>query len=142
MPAFTFPESAVNAFEAMVKYTRFKTKLPPPALRLRKEQPPDKELVKVLFEHVLKDHRALMLGYEAAQVMEAYGIPVNRMKLSSSAEEARDISRQFGYPVVLKISSPDIMHKTDVEGIEVGLYNQDEVGQAYRRMMKLSLIHI
>jgi acetyl coenzyme A synthetase (ADP forming)-like protein len=136
VPAFTFPESAVNAFEAMVKYARFKTKLPLPALRLREEQPVDKELVRVIFEHVLKDHRALLLGCEAAQVMEVYGIPVNRIKLASSAEEARDISRQIGYPVVLKISSPDIMHKTDVGGIEIGLYNKDEVGQAYRQIMK------
>ncbi len=136
VPAFTFPESAVNAFEAMVKYARFKNRLPAPALRLREEQPVDKELVKVIFAHVLEDRRALLLGCEAAQVMEAYGIPVNRIKLASSAEEACDISRKIGYPVALKISSPEIIYKSDVGGIEIGLYNRDEVGQAYRRMMK------
>ena len=135
VPAFTFPESSVNAFEAMVKYARYKKKLPVPTLRLRKERPFDKENVKALFENALKDNRMLMFRYEAAQVMEAYGIPVNRIELASSEEEASYINMQCNYPVPLNTTFPEVKLKANVKGIGAGLCDIDVEGQARQMIM-------
>lgn len=134
IPTFTFPESAVTALQGMVRYADFKkddassAPLPSPLV--------NRDIVKATFYDVLKDRRVLLLSHESSKVMAAYGIPVNHTYLATSAEEACQISRKIGFPVVLKVSSPRIAHKTDVGGVEIGLHNQHEVESAYRRIME------
>ncbi len=134
IPTFTFPESAVTALEGMVRYAGFKkdntkeTALPLPQV--------DHDVVKATFYDVLKDRRVLLLAHESSKVLEAYGIPVNRTYLTTSVEEACSISQQIGFPVVLKVSSPRIAHKSDVGGVELGLHNRREVESAYHRIME------
>lgn len=134
VPTFTFPESAVTALEGMVRYANFKKEreaaplLPPPEV--------DSTVVKATFYDVLKDRRVLLLAHESTRVLDAYGIPVNRTYLTTSPEEACEISQKIGFPVVLKVSSPRIAHKTDVGGVEIGLHNRREVERAYNRIME------
>ncbi len=134
IPTFTFPESAVTALQGMVRYANFtragalETPLPPPLV--------NRDIVKATFYDVLKDRRVLLLSHESSKVMAAYGIPVNHTYLATSPEEACQISRKIGFPVVLKVSSPRIAHKTDVGGVELGLHNQHEVENAYHRIME------
>lgn len=134
VPTFTFPESAVKALEGMVRYARFKREdkaaslLPPPKV--------NRNIVKATFYDVLKDKRVLLLAHESSKVLDAYGIPVNHTYLATSVEEACQISQKIGFPVVLKISSPRIAHKTDVGGVEIGLQNQREVERAYKRIIE------
>lgn len=73
--------------------------------------------------------------YQAKQVMASYGIPVTREGLASSANEAVEIARQIGYPVVLKVQSPQIMHKTESGGIRLNLSSDEEVHLAYNEIM-------
>lgn len=68
-------------------------------------------------------------------MLKAYGIPVATSAIAGYQEECTELSRQIGYPVALKISSPDIVHKVDIGGVELGLRNQDEVRQAFRRII-------
>lgn len=134
VPTFTFPESAVTALEGMVRYADFRRAkeaaplLPPPKV--------ERNIVKATFYDVLKDRRVLLLAHESSQILDAYGIPVNRTYLTTSAAEACRISEKIGFPVVLKVSSPRIAHKTDVGGVEIGLHNRREVERAYKRIME------
>lgn len=134
VPVFTFPEPAVRAVQGLVQYSRYKQSVTPPAPPLLERI--DQNAVKAAFYDVLKDRRVVLLGHETSRVMEAYGIPFSRVDLAASAEEAAEAAEAIGYPVVLKISSPRIAHKTDVGGVEIGLHDGAAVKRAYRRIME------
>ena len=132
VPTFTFPESAVNAIKGMARYAGFKrANSEAPSLPLPQV---NRDIVKATFYDVIKDRRVQLMGYESSRVLDAYGIPVNRTYLATTVEEACQISQKIGFPVVLKISSPEIAHKTDVGGVEIGLHNRREVEKSYRRI--------
>jgi acetyltransferase len=134
VPTFTFPETAVKTLEGIVRFSRAALETAPlPPLRL---EGADQNAVKAAFYDVLKDRRVVLLGHESSRVMAAYGIPASPVRLASSAEEAAAISREIGFPVVLKISSPRIAHKTDVGGVEIGLHNDRSVERAYKKIME------
>jgi len=134
IPTYTFPEQAVNALHGLVKYSHFKEEM----------QSSDKELtyrgnqqvIKSIFYDALKEKRLVLRGDEVSQIAEAYGIPVNSIHLARSGKEARKISEKLGFPLVMKVSSPDIIHKSDVGGVELGLQSAEEVEKTYQRMMK------
>lgn len=69
------------------------------------------------------------------KLLASYGIPTTKEELATSADEAAAIAAQIGFPVVLKIESPDIIHKSDVGGVVLGLENEQAVRNAYTRMM-------
>ena len=77
-----------------------------------------------------------VLGLEALPVLEAYGIPTLKYEIATSSGDAARVAREIGYPVVMKIVSPDIIHKSDVGGVRVGINNDEELGSAYGKMMK------
>lgn len=134
IPCFTFPEPAIKAIDGMVRYAELQKQLAEASTPL-KEGEVDHKTVKAVFYDVIKDRRLVLLGYEASQVAEAYGIPVAPIRLAKSPDEARAIADSLGYPVVLKIASPKIVHKTDVGGVKLGLQNADEVCKAYKSII-------
>jgi len=77
-----------------------------------------------------------VLGLEALPVLEAYGIPTLKYKIATSVSDATQAAREIGYPIVMKIVSPDIIHKSDVGGVRVGIGSDEELENAYNRMMK------
>jgi acetate---CoA ligase (ADP-forming) len=79
--------------------------------------------------------------YESKQVLAAYGITVTREEPAASAEEAADIAHRIGFPVALKVLSPDISHKTEAGGIELNLGTGEAVRNAYGRIMKNVKVH-
>jgi acetate---CoA ligase (ADP-forming) len=132
IPTFTFPEPSVGAFQGLTRYASFKrtaTAEPAPPLQGINEVP-----VKATFYDVLKDKRVVLLGHESSRIMEAFQIPASPIQLATTAEEARAASEKIGFPVALKISSPRILHKTDVGGVEVGLGSAKAVEQAFHRI--------
>ena len=134
IPTYTFPEQAINALHGLVTYAKFKEEMEVPEEEFSLQR--DKREVKSIFYDVLREKRLVLRGDEASQVAEAYDIPVNPIYLARSAREASRTSEKIGYPVVMKISSPDIIHKSDVGGIELGLHSATEVEKAYDRIMK------
>ena len=80
----------------------------------------------------------LLPAAEAAAMITKAGIPAAAAPLARDADEAVALAAQFGYPVVLKIASPDIAHKSEVGGVLVGLENDDEVRQGFDEMMAAS----
>lgn len=79
--------------------------------------------------------------YEAKQVLAAYGIPVTREEMAGSAEEAAAAARRIGFPVALKIQSPDIPHKTEAGGIRLNLRTEADVREAYEAVMRNAEAH-
>jgi acyl-CoA synthetase (NDP forming) len=82
----------------------------------------------------------LLPGQEAAEMLAKAGIPVAAAPLAKTPEEAVSLARQFGYPVVLKVASPDIPHKSDVGGVHLNLANDEAVRQAFQDI--LATIHL
>jgi acetyltransferase len=130
IPCFTFPEPALKAISGMVRFAALHRKMTRDA-QLPRIAEVDKNGVKATFYDVLRDRRFVLLGNETTQVAEAYGIPVAPVYLAKSQDEAVSMAESLGYPVVLKIASPKIIHKSDVGGVHIGLENADQVRNAY-----------
>jgi len=84
-----------------------------------------------IIDNVRKEGRTVLTEIESKAVLNAAGIKTVDTRLSASKEEAITLSNQIGFPVVMKIASPDISHKSDAGGVKVGLKNEDEVAAAY-----------
>ncbi|RSN77791.1 MAG: acetyl-CoA synthetase [Thermoproteota archaeon] len=84
----------------------------------------------------LKEGRKLLLEHEAKNLVSRYGIPVTKIRVAKNEEEAVRIAEEIGFPVVLKIVSQDIVHKSDVGGVLVGIKNEDEVRAGFRKIME------
>ncbi len=93
------------------------------------------EKVKRIIEEAKKEGRTKLLEHEAYEVLAAYNLPVPKAALAKSEDEAVKIANEIGYPVVLKIVSPDIVHKSDVGGVKINLKNEDDVRKAFKSIM-------
>lgn len=127
VPNYAFPERAANALRAMVDYNCWR-ETPPMQMPVFEV---DKEQVRNLFDRIRDEGRLSIGDAEARQVMEAYGLPVPQSRLASTAEEAVRFAEEIGFPVVLKIASPDILHKTDIGGIKLDVRTPADVRDAF-----------
>jgi acetyl coenzyme A synthetase (ADP forming)-like protein len=132
VPCFDFPEKAIQTISAMYTYKRF--------LSLSATEPTafidvNKERVKEVIASARGDGRVVLLSTEAADLVEAYGIPVPGNRLVKTAEEAVKAADEFGYPIVLRIVSPDVLHKTDIGGVALNLNSPEEIRQAFDRII-------
>src|SRR3990170_6957722 len=89
-----------------------------------------------VFNQAKKEGRKYLLEPEAKTLCQQYGIPVTRFKVATSPEEASKSADEIGYPVVLKIVSPDVLHKFDVGGVVLNLKGSSEVKEAYDKIVK------
>jgi acetyltransferase len=134
IPTYETPERAVTAFRYMHAYAR--------NLEMLQEIPPkldsvlqlDEPRATTIVEEALSRKEAQLTEVDAKSLLEAYGIPVNRTEVAASADEAVRIARQIGYPVVVKILSPQITHKSDARGVQINLRSDDVVRAAYERI--------
>jgi acyl-CoA synthetase (NDP forming) len=88
-----------------------------------------------IIDNVLKSGRTVLTEVESKQLVAEAGIPVVETKLAKTKAEAISISKKMRFPVVLKIVSPDIIHKSDIGGVKLGLANATQVGKAYTEIM-------
>src|SRR4051794_27274755 len=96
----------------------------------------DQATVREVLDEVRADGREALSAPEAKRVADAYGIPVPGEGLATSADEAASLAEDMGYPVVAKVVSPDILHKTEAKGVLVGLKSGDEVRQGFDTIMQ------
>ncbi|HWD83065.1 MAG TPA: acetate--CoA ligase family protein [Kribbella sp.] len=95
----------------------------------------DKAAVRAVLDQALADGRTSLSAPEAKLVADAYGIPTPGEGLATSADGAAGLAAEIGFPVVLKIVSPDILHKTEAGGVVVGVDSEDAVRQAYQQIV-------
>jgi acyl-CoA synthetase (NDP forming) len=88
-----------------------------------------------IFEKAKKEGRTVLTEFESKRILKQIGIPVVETKLARNQKEAVSISQKIGFPVVLKIVSPDVVHKTDAGGVKLGLKNVSEVKKAYNNIL-------
>lgn len=134
IPCFTFPELAVRALGGLTAYRRIKER--PLKEDLPRYEDIDPTTVKRIFDRVRAERRRMLLGSESMQVAGAYGIPTAPMLLARRAREAVTHAAELGYPVVLKVASPEIIHKTDIGGVQIGLKTPDEIRDAFWEIME------
>jgi len=134
IPCFTFPEPAIECIRGLKNYGQFCS-----AAEAEKNcdlTDVDKKAVKAVFYDVVKDNRLVLMGSEAAEVAKAYGISAAPIVMTTTPGEAAAEAHKMGYPVVLKVASPKILHKTDVGGVKIGLNSAEEVKQAFIEIME------
>jgi acetyl-CoA synthetase (ADP-forming) len=91
--------------------------------------------VSSIIDGALKEGRNALLEYEANAVCASYGVPVAKVKLAVTSSEAVKNADEIGYPVVLKIVSPDILHKSDAGGVIVNVKSADEVKEGFTKIV-------
>ncbi|PDP85552.1 CoA-binding protein [Glycomyces fuscus] len=101
----------------------------------------DRAAVREVLDRARAEGRSALTAPEGRVLADAYGIPVPGEALAHSAEEAAELAGEIGLPVVAKIVSPDILHKTDAGGVEVGLDSAEKVAEAYHRITANALAH-
>lgn len=131
IPQYDSPESAVATIKAMADYVRWRSR----PKRVVKLFPVNRRKVENIVERHLR-HDVYEIGEaESKEILEAYGFVTPKGSVATTAEQAASIAQQLGYPVVLKIWSPDILHKSDVGGVKVGLNSEQQVRDAFDLMM-------
>jgi acetyltransferase len=136
IPSFRTPEAAVGAFGNIASFYQNQQLLqqtPPPLSTLAK---PDIEGARLVIESVLAERRKVLTEMESKTLLSAFHIPVTQTILARSANEAMMIATQLGFPAVLKIDSPDISHKSDVQGVALNIMNATGVRDTYNDMVQ------
>ncbi len=127
IPNFSFPERAAMVLRAMSQYREYRAR-PLPSFE---SFDVDQKTVRQTIDNVLDEGRLSIGDAEAQSILSAYGLQAPPSEIAETAERAVEIAADMGYPVVLKIASPDILHKTDVGGVKVGLQNPTDVRDAF-----------
>ncbi|CAN5419939.1 GNAT family N-acetyltransferase [soil metagenome] len=135
IPNFRTPEAAVDAFGNMATFHRNQQLLLQTPPRLSPLPDPDIEGARLLIESVLAARRNVLTEMESKALLSSFHIPVTQTILARSATEALMVANQLGYPVALKIDSPDISHKSDVGGVALDLANAAQVRDGFVEMM-------
>jgi len=138
VPNFISPDRAVSALRAMWHYRQYlsQPQTEPDEFDVNREE------VQRILNEVRADGRLTLGETEARGVIAAYGIPLPKSTLAHTSEEAIEIAEDIGFPVALKIASPDILHKSDVGGIKLDLHDADDVRDAFDLIMYRCLKHM
>lgn len=136
IPTFAYPDTAAQVFTYMWRYQRRLTALyQTPAVAEDYGETGFKHyLVRQMLDDIRVTGRTILTEYESKQVLEAYDIPTVKTRMAISVDEAVAKAEEIGYPVVVKLNSETITHKTDVGGVRLDLTNADEVRNAYQTM--------
>lgn len=135
IPCFDTPEKAVQAFSYLANY-QFNQKLLMQVPEPFSPQPrPDIDSARSIIDLALKEKRSILTTIESKNILKAFSIPVLLPVNAKNTEEAVKIANSFGYPVVMKINSPDISHKQDVGGVILNIANDDAVRNGFEKII-------
>lgn len=131
IPHFMYAEPAIRTLNAMYAFREWIERL----YDEPKQFNVDQSKVRQVFDEVRAQSRTNLLEEEGYKVLEAYGFSIPKKHLAKNEEECTRVVQEIGYPVVMKIASPEIVHKSDAGGVKIGLKNEDEVRQAFRAII-------
>jgi acetyltransferase len=134
VPCYNSPEQAVRAFMYLVSYARIREMLYETPRDLPVEFPLDRGKLRAVFDTILAEGQDILSESTSKALLDAYEIPVTKPYAARSADDAVQLSNRIGYPVAMKIWSPEISHKTDVGGVMLNLATDRDVTDAYERM--------
>jgi acetyltransferase len=137
IPTFEYPDDAARAFTYMWQLTsNLKTLYETPSLPHDDGNFPDRMKARAIIEHVRATGRDLLTEVESKELLAAYGIPTTPTLIATSAKEAGQVAAKLGFPVVVKIHSETITHKTDVGGVKLNLQDAAAVETAFNAIQK------
>jgi len=135
IPTFEYPDTAARMFNYMWSYEyNLRALYETPELTDSSDNAVNVDKAHSILERVSADGRTILTEYESKQLLEAYGIPTVKTRLARSADEAAALATEIGFPVVIKIDSKTITHKTDVGGVVLNLQSAQEVAAAFQKM--------
>lgn len=132
VPNYRFPEDAARALAKMAQYEKWVHR---PRTQFRSFSDVDRDQAKAITSRAQAEGRRFLPAPEAHALLKAYGFPMLTSQLVNTEDEAARAADDIGYPVVLKIVSPHIMHKVDVGGVKLNLQSEKQVRQAYRELI-------
>jgi acetyltransferase len=140
VPTFAYPDTAARAFTYMWRYTQnLKSLYETPALdEEAEENPPDRAEAARIIDEVRASRREILTEFESKRLLAAYRIPTVPTEIATDERQAVEIAGRIGYPVVLKLHSLTITHKTDVGGIKLNLPDADAVRSAFNGIRESS----
>ena len=133
IPAYGAPDIAVDAISSLREFSRMK------ALSAQTTEPCaayDSEAAREVIRKARADGRDSLTEIEAKEVFSAYGMPVTSTELAKTEDQAVALAKKIGFPVVMKIVSPDILHKSDAGGVKVNIKDEAGVREAFKTIMK------
>ncbi|KAA5543272.1 GNAT family N-acetyltransferase [Roseiconus nitratireducens] len=136
IPAYSFPEEAVRAFMYLNTYARRRELLYETPKDLPVEFVLNRERLRPVFNTILSEGRQRLTESMSKAMLDAYEIPISRTFVARTPEDAVEYAHRLGYPVAVKVFSPDISHKTDVGGVALGVVGDDAVRDAYDRILQ------
>jgi 4-hydroxybutyryl-CoA synthetase (ADP-forming) len=127
-----YAEPAIQTLAAMYRFSEWlsREEIPP------KSFPVDIEKVTKIFANVKREGRSNLLEEEGYEVLQAYGFQTPKSYLANSEDESAKAARNIGYPLVMKIVSPQIIHKSDAGGVKIGISNEQEVRKGYNDIIE------
>lgn len=136
IPYFETPEEAVEAFSYLADYQRNQQLLLQVPEPLSPQPKPDINGAKLVIESALSEHRNILTTIESKAILKAFSIPITQTIETHSSNEALVAAESVQFPVVMKISSPDITHKTDAGGVQLNIENAEAVRSTYNQLIE------
>ncbi len=136
LPSFPTPEQAVRAFMHLVRYRQNQDLLMQTPASVPDHAEPDQSVVREILDRALAEQRTWLTEPEAKRVLAAYGIPTVQTREVADTEAAVAAGEELGYPLALKILSPDITHKSDVGGVKLDIESVDQLRREAARMLR------
>jgi acetyltransferase len=133
IPAYNAPDLAVKAMGKLRHYARLQDLKSEPA---EENHDADKDTARKIIADVRANGRTALTEIESKKIFKAYGLPTVKTELATSEEEAVRMAEEIGYPVVLKIVSPDILHKSDAGGVKVNIKDEAGVRESYKTILE------
>jgi acetyltransferase len=134
IPTFDTPERAVRAFMDIYRFSQNIEMLQQIPSRLPRRLVFNRKKAKALIQAGIKTQNQLLTEMESKALLSAYGIPVNRVEIATTQAEAVKKAKDIGFPVVIKINSRDITHKSDAKGVLLDLKNSQEASNAFEQI--------
>jgi 4-hydroxybutyryl-CoA synthetase (ADP-forming) len=128
VPYYTYAEGSIRALKAMLRFADW---IKTPEGNIAKFDV-DKEKASKVFDKVKDEGRTNLLEEEGLEILSAYGFPLPKSILAKTEDEAVEAANKIGYPTVMKITSPQIVHKSDAGGVKVNLSSDKEVRDAFK----------
>jgi len=132
IPAYGAPDRAINSIAALHEYSQMRKMVSEAITPCGAEN--RTEAMQVI-NQARADGRGALTEIEAKQVFSAYGLPVTKTQLATSEDQAVELAHEIGFPVVMKIVSPEILHKSDAGGVKVNIKDEAAVREAFRTIL-------
>jgi len=131
IPCYNFPEPAIQSLEAMYRYKQWQGRSQEPIETFEVDKPAAAQVIERVTSSNQRAGGTEIVEFQAQRMLEAYNLPTPQTALAQTSDQAVEAAERIGYPIVLKIASADISHKSDVGGVAVNLKSPEEVKKTF-----------